>query len=146
MTWHAPLRWLLHLFFMIATPPAFAQKRLALLIGNNDYRPKIGKLTNPANDIQIVGDALEKIGFKSPKSLANQTRLQMLEAVNAYAGEPENATWDTTTRRGKTSPRIASRLRRRASYSMILMRATCKNLAGSSADGLLAAKPPLFGV
>src|SRR5262245_54347345 len=36
---------------------AAAEKRIALLIGNKDYKAGVGTLTNPLNDIRIVGDA-----------------------------------------------------------------------------------------
>jgi len=38
--------------------------RLALLIGNQGYADKVGKLKNPHADIAIVGDALRNLGFK----------------------------------------------------------------------------------
>jgi hypothetical protein len=41
-----------------------AEGRLALLIGNQSYSEKIGPLKNPHNDIDLIGAALEKVGFK----------------------------------------------------------------------------------
>lgn len=41
-----------------------AETRLALLVGNGKYNENVGKLTNPENDIEIVGKALAKLGFK----------------------------------------------------------------------------------
>jgi Caspase domain len=38
--------------------PASAEKRVALVIGNADY--KIGPLANPVNDATAVGEAFEK--------------------------------------------------------------------------------------
>jgi hypothetical protein len=32
-----------------------AGKRIALLIGNRDYKPGVGALINPLNDIRLVG-------------------------------------------------------------------------------------------
>jgi hypothetical protein len=43
---------------------AHAESRFALLIGNQGYTDKIGRLTNPHNDIALVGAALEKVGFE----------------------------------------------------------------------------------
>lgn len=37
---------------------AAAEMRSALLIGNKDYKAGVGTLTNPLNDIRIVGEAL----------------------------------------------------------------------------------------
>ncbi|MEZ5842393.1 MAG: TRAP transporter substrate-binding protein DctP [Hyphomicrobiaceae bacterium] len=42
---------------------ALAEKRLALVIGNKSYRPAVGALSNPHNDIEIVGAALASLGF-----------------------------------------------------------------------------------
>ena len=47
-----------------ATAFAQAEKRIALLIGNKDYKVGVGSLTNPLNDIRIVGDALKSVGFE----------------------------------------------------------------------------------
>lgn len=38
-------------------------KRIALVIGNADYGAEIGKLDNPINDVELVGDSLRKVGF-----------------------------------------------------------------------------------
>ena len=43
---------------------AGAQSRIALLIGNQGYNPRVGELKNPHNDIALVGGALEKVGFQ----------------------------------------------------------------------------------
>ena len=42
---------------------AQAEKRIALLIGNKDYRPSVGALINPLNDTRVIGEALKAIGF-----------------------------------------------------------------------------------
>ena len=54
----------LQLFYILPVA-AFAQteKRVALLIGNKDCKPGVGALTNPLNDIRVVGDALKSVGF-----------------------------------------------------------------------------------
>jgi hypothetical protein len=44
---------------------ARAEKRFALLVGNQGYTAKVGALKNPHRDIALVGTALEKIGFKT---------------------------------------------------------------------------------
>jgi hypothetical protein len=43
---------------------AQTEKRIALLIGNKDYKAGVGALTNPLNDVRIVGEALSAIGFE----------------------------------------------------------------------------------
>jgi hypothetical protein len=53
---------------LLSGPKAgLAAERLALLIGNKNYNEKVGPLNNPHNDIALVGDALEKIGFKTTR-------------------------------------------------------------------------------
>jgi hypothetical protein len=39
---------------LVAAPGARAEKRIALLIGNKDYKPGVGALVNPLNDIRII--------------------------------------------------------------------------------------------
>ncbi len=41
-----------------------APARVALLIGNQGYTAKVGPLKNPHNDVDRVGAALERLGFK----------------------------------------------------------------------------------
>jgi formylglycine-generating enzyme required for sulfatase activity len=53
------------LLFMLAgigSPPALADTRVALVIGNTDYR-HVAKLANPANDANLLADTLRSIGF-----------------------------------------------------------------------------------
>jgi hypothetical protein len=42
--------------------PAFAEKRVALIIGNSSY-DKVARLANPANDAALVADTLKSVGF-----------------------------------------------------------------------------------
>lgn len=52
------------LFALIAwQPSAAAERRVALVIGNGDYRHS-PSLRNPVNDARAVGDALRRIGFE----------------------------------------------------------------------------------
>ena len=68
---------------------AFAQteKRIALLIGNKDYKTGVGALTNPLNDIRIVGDALQAVGFEVLAPVQNARRADMLLAIDDFAGK-----------------------------------------------------------
>ena len=65
--------------------PAHAEKRVALVIGNQNYKTGVGPLTNPLNDIRLVGDALTSVGFDVLKPLQNATRAEMLNAIYAFA-------------------------------------------------------------
>ena len=46
-----------------ATPPALAEKRLALVVGNSAYR-NAPPLQNPANDANDMATALQRLGFE----------------------------------------------------------------------------------
>jgi hypothetical protein len=57
---------------VVAAPEAHADKRIALLIGNHSYKPGVGALVNPLNDIRVVGEAFEielVINLKTAKAL-----------------------------------------------------------------------------
>src|SRR5262249_1171110 len=43
---------------------AQAEKRIALLIGNQDYNANVGRLKNPHDDVALVGAALKELGFQ----------------------------------------------------------------------------------
>ena len=66
---------------------AAAEKRIALLIGNKDYKAGVGALTNPLNDIRIVGEALKAVGFEVLKPIENAQRSAMLIAIHAFAAK-----------------------------------------------------------
>ncbi len=60
-----------------------ASDRLALVIGNNDYR-HIGKLQNPINDANAVADKLQRMGFYVIQ-LNNGDRAALLRTVHAFS-------------------------------------------------------------
>jgi uncharacterized caspase-like protein len=43
---------------------AFAAARVALVVGNGDYGPEIGRLKNPGNDARLMAETLEGLGFE----------------------------------------------------------------------------------
>jgi hypothetical protein len=75
------------LFSILATEPTAAQaeKRLALLIGNKDYKPGVGALVNPLNDVRVIGDALKSVGFEVLSAVHNARRADMLLAIHTFA-------------------------------------------------------------
>ena len=76
-------------FFLLLLPTALhaqAEKRIALLIGNKDYKAGVGALTNPLNDIRIVGEALKTVGFEVLKPVEN-ARSALLIAIHAFAAK-----------------------------------------------------------
>jgi formylglycine-generating enzyme required for sulfatase activity len=52
------------LLLLPASAFAQAEKRVALLIGNQGYAAKVGPLKNPHNDVDLIKTSLERIGFK----------------------------------------------------------------------------------
>ena len=79
------------LFVVSVALPASAQQRVALLIGNQDYKPGVGKLVNPFNDIKLVGEALRAVGFDVLKPVKNATRADIFEALDAYTARLSKA-------------------------------------------------------
>jgi hypothetical protein len=64
---------------------ASAEERFALLIGNKNYGPLVQALTNPHNDIDRIGKALQQVGFSvvSKKDLGKAgIKRQISEFVN----------------------------------------------------------------
>jgi hypothetical protein len=77
----------LGLFLAFGATSSSAQEsaRIALLIGNKDYRPEIGPLKNPQNDISFVGEALRVAGFTILDPVHDATRSKILGAVRQFA-------------------------------------------------------------
>src|SRR5262245_34086071 len=69
-------------FVIVAALPAQAQKRVALLVGNNTY-DSIPKLQTAVNDARAVGTTLREIGF-SVTVAENRSRRAMSEALLAF--------------------------------------------------------------
>jgi uncharacterized caspase-like protein len=77
---------------MSATVPvARAEKRIALLIGNKDYKPGVGALMNPLNDVRVMGEALKAVGFEVLKPAQNAKRADMLIAIHDFASKLKGA-------------------------------------------------------
>jgi hypothetical protein len=76
----------------LSTAPAFAAKRVALVIGNNDYR-NVPKLQKAVNDARSMGDALKNLGF-SVMVAENQTRQAFSQSLLAF---------DSTIEKGDTA-------------------------------------------
>jgi len=62
--------------------PAQAAKRVALVIGNNDYK-NVPKLQKAVNDARTMGETLKKLGF-SVMVAENQTRQAFSETLLAF--------------------------------------------------------------
>src|SRR6478609_2630960 len=62
--------------------PAHADKRVALVVGNNDYK-NVPKLLKAVNDARTMGDTLKQLGF-SVMVAENQNRQQFSETLLAF--------------------------------------------------------------
>jgi hypothetical protein len=62
---------------------AWAESRLALVIGNSDYQ-SVARLANPANDANAVSKALQAADFEV-QTLTDLTRLDMGRALSQFA-------------------------------------------------------------
>lgn len=76
----------------LSAAPASAAKRVALVIGNNDYR-NVPKLQKAVNDARSIGDALKSLGF-SVMVAENQTRQSFSQSLLAF---------DSTIEKGDTA-------------------------------------------
>src|SRR5262245_56806519 len=79
---------------VISAESAFAQSRVALVIGNSDYQAAVS-LLNPANDPKAVADALTGAGFEVTR-LSNLTQAEMRRAVRDFSGRIAERGADTT--------------------------------------------------
>jgi hypothetical protein len=67
---------------LVFAVPAEAAKRVALVIGNNDYR-NVPKLQKAVNDARTMGDTLRQLGF-SVMVAENQTRQAFSQTLLAF--------------------------------------------------------------
>src|ERR1700720_1951681 len=78
----AALAWSLAAALLAIAAPAHAEKRVALVIGNNDYK-NVPKLQKAVNDARTMGDTLRQLGF-SVMVAENQTRQAFSETLLAF--------------------------------------------------------------
>src|ERR1700716_4530721 len=62
--------------------PAYAEKRVALVVGNNDYK-NVPKLQKAVNDARTMGDTLKQLGF-TVMVAENQTRQAFSQSLLAF--------------------------------------------------------------
>jgi uncharacterized caspase-like protein len=68
--------------FLLLAVPAQAEKRVALVIGNNDYK-NVPRLQKAVNDARTMGDTLKQLGF-TVMVAENQTRQAFSESLLAF--------------------------------------------------------------
>ncbi len=81
----------------VATPPVAAVptsqgRRVALVIGNSDYR-SVPALPNPKRDATAIADALRRTGFQSVTLANDLTREKMIDTLRRFAAESDGADW-----------------------------------------------------
>ena len=81
-SFRAALALSLALALLAFAAPAQAEKRVALVIGNNDYK-NVPKLQKAVNDARTMGDTLKQLGF-SVMVAENQTRQAFSETLLAF--------------------------------------------------------------
>jgi formylglycine-generating enzyme required for sulfatase activity len=72
------------LLFLPTVVFAQAEKRIALLIGNQGYGGEIGRLANPHNDVALLEKTLKALGFEV-RTVRDAGLAGLHQAVNAYA-------------------------------------------------------------
>ena len=82
LSFRAALAMSLAASFLALAAPAHAEKRVALVIGNNDYK-NVPKLQKAVNDARTMGDTLKQLGF-SVMVAENQTRQAFSETLLAF--------------------------------------------------------------
>lgn len=74
----------------IAGGPAFAEKRVALIIGNSSY-DKVAGLVNPANDAALVAETLKSAGFDDVSLRRDLKIADMRRALRDFVGKSRDA-------------------------------------------------------
>jgi carboxyl-terminal processing protease len=75
--------------------PAHAEPRVALVIGNSHYAPEIGALPNPANDANLIAQALQQTGFQVIK-VVDVDQKKMKRAIADFGDKLAAAGADAT--------------------------------------------------
>ncbi len=75
--------------FLVSAGMAQAEKRVALVIGNANYK-LISPLGNPRNDAELMASTLKKVGFEVVEA-TDVNRRQMWRAVKKFGKELQSA-------------------------------------------------------
>src|SRR6266487_1275847 len=75
---------------LLASQPALADKRVALVIGNSSYR-NVAKLSNPANDAAAVAAMFKSAGFDTVESRLNLTVGELRKALRDFGNKSRDA-------------------------------------------------------
>jgi len=72
------------------TVGAFAEKRIALIIGNSAYK-NVARLQNPANDAAAVAGMFKSAGFETVESRLNLTVSELRKALREFGNKSRDA-------------------------------------------------------
>jgi tetratricopeptide (TPR) repeat protein len=72
--------------------PALAERRIALVIGNSQYKDQ-EKLVNPPNDVSTIATALRGVGFDQVTVRTETTREELLKAIGQFSRDADFADW-----------------------------------------------------
>ena len=72
--------------------PVLAEKRVALVIGNANYK-YTEQLASPRADAEAVAAALRDIGFQIVRLEHDLTRTEFIQSLRAFAADASNADW-----------------------------------------------------
>ncbi|HTF75804.1 MAG TPA: caspase family protein, partial [Bradyrhizobium sp.] len=73
-----------------SSEPAFAEKRVALVIGNSAYE-NVARLGNPANDATAMTETLKEAGFDVVDSRRNLNIADMRRAFRDFSDKARDA-------------------------------------------------------
>jgi uncharacterized caspase-like protein len=80
------------LVLVAGATPLLAEQRIALVIGNADYKPG-APLATPRNDADAVAAALRDVGFQSVRIEHDLNRDRFVRALRAFSTEADKADW-----------------------------------------------------
>ena len=81
---------LLFMFCLFTDGPAWADKRVALVIGNSAYQ-NVGKLTNPANDASAVAEMFRAARFEVVESKRDLNNTEMRRVLRDFTDKSRDA-------------------------------------------------------
>jgi uncharacterized caspase-like protein len=84
------LRFLLAALLLLVCQPAFAAKRVALVLGNSAYQ-NVAPLPNPVNDSAVIAATLKDAGFDVVDSRHDLPALEMRRALRDFADSARDA-------------------------------------------------------
>lgn len=90
MSLYTHFRVLLAALALLASQPAWATKRVALVVGNSSYQ-NAPLLPNPANDATAIAATLKNAGFDLVESRLNLTSSDMRRALRDFADQARDA-------------------------------------------------------